>query len=111
MDSGRAHFGFATGPLPRPAVDFTSGSIACRRASLASGPEVGFLSLAGILAGFSFGAAGIRKNFRSAKRQGSRRSYSDIAQAGSSARMKMRLALVRNLTRYVHPAGFAALNP
>src|SRR3954469_14091418 len=41
IDSGSAHFAFATGPLPRPAVDFTSGSIAWRRASLASGAEVG----------------------------------------------------------------------
>src|SRR5437762_33829 len=46
MDSGSAHFGFATGPLPRAPVDFTSGSIACRRASFASGPEVA-LFLAG----------------------------------------------------------------
>src|SRR3954452_21514332 len=39
-DSGNAHFGLATGPLASPAVDFTSGCTAWRRASRALGPEV-----------------------------------------------------------------------
>jgi hypothetical protein len=45
------------GPLPNPAVDFTSGSMACRRASLALGPEVAFAP--GFLDTFNFELFGI----------------------------------------------------
>src|SRR5256885_9122826 len=91
MDSGSSHFGFATGPLLKAPVDFTSGSTACRRASLRSSPEIGFLFRAGSLAGFSFGFGPVGIRIPERQRQGSRRSYIDIAQAGGFARMEKRL--------------------
>src|SRR4051812_16135665 len=98
IDSGSAHFGFATTPLPRPAVDFTFGSMAWRRASFASGPEVAFFP--GRLDDWSF--------------CGSAMDYKSIVLAGVSARIlftkclaregRARSSFYRNHTGNIHAA-------
>jgi hypothetical protein len=65
MDSGNAHFGFATGPVPSPAVDLTSGWTACLRASFALGAEVGFFAERAGLGCFDFPAGMVITTSRS----------------------------------------------
>src|SRR5437588_8713391 len=57
IDSGNSHFGLATGPVVRAPVDFTSGSMACWRASFALIPDNFFDWV--FFGGFSFRTAGI----------------------------------------------------
>src|SRR2546421_12888334 len=57
IDSGNSHFGLATSPLAKAPVDFTSGSMASRRAFFALTPDNFFDWV--FFGGFGFRTAGI----------------------------------------------------
>src|SRR5881392_2440673 len=103
IDSGNAHLGFATGPLPRPPVDFTSGSIAWRRASFASGREVGFF----FAERRGLGISNLAGMYIATSRPPP---YSRALITLRAPPPRYRHDLLRDLAGHIHPASFTALD-